>query len=73
MFDVGKCRLNEILKDKKMTQVELADRLGLKKQQINSYATTETIMSLKTAKNIAYQLNVHIDELYDFIWSSKKQ
>lgn len=73
MFDVGKCRLNEILKDKKMIQVELADRLGLKKQQINSYATTETIMSLKIAKNIAYQLNVHIDELYDFIWSSKKQ
>ncbi len=72
MFDVGRCRLNEILKKRKMTQVELADLLGMKKQQINAYATDETIMSLKTAKNIAYHLNVHIDELYDFIWSKEQ-
>lgn len=72
MFDVGRCRLNEILTNKKMTQVELAVKLGMKKQQINAYATNETVMSLKTAKNIAYQLNVHIDDLYDFIWSEKQ-
>ncbi|MDQ0268927.1 helix-turn-helix domain-containing protein [Cytobacillus purgationiresistens] len=72
MFDVGKCRLNEILVHKKISQVELADKLGMKKQQINAYATNETIMSLKTAKNISNQLNVHIDDLYDFVWSDKQ-
>lgn len=72
MFDVGKCRLNEILKDKKMTQVELADKLGMKKQQLNAYANNETIMSYKTAKNISFQLNVQMEDLYDFIWSKKQ-
>lgn len=72
MFDVGNCRLNEILRNKKMTQVELAEKLGMKKQQINAYANNETIMSYKTAKNISHQLNVHMEDLYDFIWSGKQ-
>ncbi|WP_284037424.1 helix-turn-helix transcriptional regulator [Neobacillus sp. 114] len=72
MFDVGRCRLNEILKEKKMSQVELAEKLGMKKQQINAYANNETTMSYRTAKNIAYQLNVLMEDLYDFIWSEKQ-
>ncbi|WP_238941808.1 helix-turn-helix transcriptional regulator [Bacillus sp. REN10] len=68
VYIVGKCRLNEILKQRKLSQVDLADKLGMKKQQINAYATNESKMTLKTAKNIAYQLNVSIEELYDFIW-----
>lgn len=68
MYVVGKCRLNEILKERKLSQVELAEKVGMKKQQISAYATGESIMSLKTAKNIAYQLNLTIDELYDFVW-----
>lgn len=72
MFDVGNCRLNEILKNKKMTQVELADKLGMKKQQINAYANNETNMSYKTAKNISFQLNVKMEELYDFVWSDEQ-
>lgn len=69
MFIVGRCRLNEILKEKKMTQVELAELLGMKKQQVNAYAINETTMSLKTAKNIAHHLRIDIEDLYDFIWS----
>ncbi|MBS4171905.1 helix-turn-helix transcriptional regulator [Bacillus sp. FJAT-49736] len=72
MFEVGKCRLNEILKNKKMSQVELADKLGMKKQQINAYANNETIMSYKTAMNISYQLSVKMEDLYDFVWSKKQ-
>ncbi|MEF7565043.1 helix-turn-helix transcriptional regulator [Bacillus infantis] len=72
MFDVGKCRLNEILNEKKMSQVELAEKLGMKKQQINAYANNETIMSYKTAKNISYQLNVNMEDLYNFIRSGKQ-
>ncbi|MFS0594197.1 helix-turn-helix transcriptional regulator [Cytobacillus horneckiae] len=73
MFDVGKCRLNEILEKRKMSQVELAYKLGMKKQQINAYAKNETIMSYRTAKNISFQLNVQMEELYDFILSSEEQ
>ena len=68
MYIVGKCRLNEILNKRKLSQVELAYIVGMKKQQINAYANNESVMSLKTAKNIAYHLNLTIDELYDFIW-----
>lgn len=68
MFIVGKCRLNEILKKKKISQVDLALKLGMKKQQINAYANNDSTMTLKTAKNIANHLNVTIEDLYDFIW-----
>jgi DNA-binding XRE family transcriptional regulator len=68
VYIVGKCRLNEILKEKRLSQVDLAYKVGMKKQQINAYANGESTMSLKTAKNIAYQLNISIDDLYDFIW-----
>nr|WP_283249431.1 helix-turn-helix transcriptional regulator [Bacillus sp. FJAT-49736] len=64
--------MNEILKNKKMSQVELADKLGMKKQQINAYANNETIMSYKTAMNISYQLSVKMEDLYDFVWSKKQ-
>lgn len=72
MLEVGKCRLNEILKKKHMTQVELAIRLNMKRQQVSAYANNDREMSLKTAANIAYVLNIPIEELYDFIWSSKQ-
>lgn len=68
MYIVGKCRLNEILEERKISQVDLALKLRMKKQQINSYANNERFMSIKTAKNISHQLNVQIEDLYDFIW-----
>ncbi|KAA0762969.1 helix-turn-helix transcriptional regulator [Bacillus sp. SH5-2] len=68
MFIVGKCRLNEILKARKMTQVDLALQLGMKKQQVHAYANNTSTMTLKTAKNIAHHLDVPVEELYDFIW-----
>ncbi|MCJ8008087.1 helix-turn-helix domain-containing protein [Lederbergia wuyishanensis] len=72
MFDVGRCRLNEILQKKKMTQVDLAFKVGMKKQQINAYANNETIMSYRTAKNISYHLDVKMEDLYDFIRSEEQ-
>ncbi|CCW04840.1 MULTISPECIES: helix-turn-helix domain-containing protein [Bacillus] len=67
MYVVGKCRLNEILKEKRLTQVDLALKLGMAKQQIHSYANNDRVMSYQTAKNIASQLNVSMEELYDLI------
>ncbi|MGR5882378.1 helix-turn-helix domain-containing protein [Bacillus cereus] len=72
MYVVGKCRLNEILKEKKLTQVDLALKLDMKKQQVHSYANNDRIMSYQTAKNIASQLNINMEDLYDFIQLDKQ-
>nr|WP_280518598.1 helix-turn-helix transcriptional regulator [Lederbergia wuyishanensis] len=64
--------MNEILQKKKMTQVDLAFKVGMKKQQINAYANNETIMSYRTAKNISYHLDVKMEDLYDFIRSEEQ-
>ncbi|EDX70386.1 conserved hypothetical protein [Bacillus cereus NVH0597-99] len=42
------------------------------KQQIHSYANNNTVMSYQTAKNIASQLNVKMEDLYEFIQSEKQ-
>ncbi|MEC2497131.1 helix-turn-helix transcriptional regulator, partial [Bacillus cereus] len=60
MYVVGKCRLNEILKEKKLTQVDLALNLGMAKEQIHSYANNDRVLSYKTAKKDASQLNIHM-------------
>ena len=65
MFKVGKCRLNIILKQKNMTQVELADKVGMSKQQINAYCRNESIMSIKTLMNISHVLGISMDEVYE--------
>ncbi|OOR12019.1 transcriptional regulator [Bacillus cereus] len=72
MYVVGKCRLNEILKEKRLTQVDLALKLGMAKQQIHSYANNDRVMSYQTAKNIASQLNINMEDLYEFIQSEEQ-
>ncbi|MGM9987365.1 MAG: helix-turn-helix transcriptional regulator [Bacillaceae bacterium] len=63
---VGRCLLKPILKNKYMTQQNLADLTGMSKQEINTYANDRRKMSLKTAKIIAVALNLHIDDLYEW-------
>lgn len=73
MFEVGKCRLRILLKERKISQNELASKVGMSKQQINDYISGHTAsMSLKTAKNIAHALGCHIEELYEWERSKKK-
>lgn len=73
MFEVGKCRLRKLLKERKISQNELASKVGMSKQQINDYISGHTAsMSLKTAKNIAHALGCHIEELYEWERSKKK-
>lgn len=68
VFIVGKCRLDEIIRSRGMTQAEFAEKIGKKKQQINAYCNNDSVMSVQTMKNIAYHLNVPMEKLYDFIW-----
>lgn len=67
MYEVGKCLLSDKLLQAKMTQQELADKLGVTRQQINSYAKDRRIMTVPIAKNIASILNCEIDDLYTWV------
>ena len=67
MYDVGRCLLSDKLAKLHMTQQDLADRLGVTKQQINSYATNKFVMSLQTAKNIAAILGCNVEDLYEWV------
>lgn len=66
MYEVGKCLLSDRLLLARMTQQELADRLGVTRQQINSYTNDRRVMTLPIAKNISAILHCDIDDLY--IW-----
>ena len=50
-----------------MSQTELAKRLGVTRQQINSYMDNERIMTLQTAKNISDIVGCSIEDLYEWI------
>jgi DNA-binding XRE family transcriptional regulator len=67
MIDVGKCLLSDKLLQARMTQQELADRLGVTRQQINHYTSNNRIMTLPIAANIAVVLNCKIEDLYEWI------
>lgn len=68
MYDVGRCLLSDILLQKRMTQQELADKISVTRQQINSYCKSENIMTLPIAKNIAHILNLECtDCLYEWL------
>ena len=66
-YEFGKCRLRELLKKTGMSQMDLAIKLNVKKQQINKYVTNERVMSLLTAKKIASILHCRIEDLYEWI------
>lgn len=63
---IGKCLLQKLLNDRRMTQTELADKTGIDHRQINSYIKSKRIMSLGNAKLIAFALKCSIDDLYEW-------
>lgn len=66
-YMVGRCLLRELLHTRDMTQVELAEKLNVKPQQIQHYIQNNRVMSLKVAKNISEILNCDIDDLYEWV------
>lgn len=64
---VGKynCLLTDLLKNAGMTQKELADKIGVPKQQINKYVKNQRRMSYNTAQKVAEALNCSMDQLYE--------
>lgn len=67
MYDVGKCLLSDRLSDSRMTQQELADIMGVTRQQIHNYTSDNRLMTLPIAKNVAAVLHCEIDDLYEWI------
>jgi len=69
MYEVGKCRLREILRSKRMSQVKLAELTGYSKQQINNWINRQHIvgvMGLEALRTIAEALNLDSPyELYE--------
>ena len=67
-YAVGKCLLRHRLQDARMSQNELANEMGVTRQQINKYVNNPpTVMSLQVAKNIASILHCDIDDLYEWV------
>lgn len=67
MYDVGKCLLSDKLLQARMSQQELADKLGVTRQQVNSYTANRRLMTLPIAKNIATVLKCEMGELYEWL------
>lgn len=66
-YKVGRCLLRYKLHDKDMTQLELAEMLGITVQQINKYVLDKQKMSIEVAGNIAFILGCHIEDLYEWV------
>lgn len=50
-----------------MTQLELAEIMEIRVQQINKYVLNKQKMSIQVAKNIASILHCSIEDLYEWI------
>ena len=67
-FDTGRCRLHQLLKERKKTNRWLSEVTGISEQKLSNYANNiTTIGRMGTAKTIASALNCHIDDLYTWI------
>ncbi|WP_411236505.1 helix-turn-helix transcriptional regulator [Bacillus infantis] len=64
---VGRCLLRDIIKTRGMTIQQLANRLGVSRQQVSKYVNDKKKMSFETALNVAAVLDVSVMELYEII------
>ena len=60
-----KCHIMEIRKEKSVTQKDLADKIGVKRQFISNIEREKIMPSLRLAYKIAKELNVCICDLFE--------
>lgn len=66
-YEVGRCLLVERLREAKMSQSQLAKKLGWNRQKISKYVTGETkMMELNTATLIADTIGCSPKDLYEW-------
>lgn len=56
-------RINEVIKEQKMMQKDLATKLGVSKVTVSYWCNNQTVPSLETLGEIAKILNVKIADL----------
>lgn len=66
-FKVGRCLLARRLREAKMTQQELCEKLNMPPSQVSDWANDVKKMSLANAKTVAHALQIPIDDLYEWI------
>lgn len=72
-YQIGKCLLSYRLRQAGMTQSQLAERLGVTRQQVNKWATDRQGMSMETAKRICTILEIDcIDDLFEWVPTKRK-
>lgn len=64
--DIFGDNLASILRDKRMTQLQLSRYSGVSTAMISDYINKRSVPGLFAAMNIAYALGMGIDELVDF-------
>jgi putative transcriptional regulator len=64
-YDVGRCRVPELLKRRKLNQQDLVDGIGLTKQSVSKICNNAQVMSYQTALKVAKFLGVSMEELYE--------
>lgn len=67
-YRIGKCLLTDRLRQIGMSQLQLAEKMGVSKQQVNRWCNGRQGMTMETAKNIASIVGLYCsDELYEWI------
>jgi putative transcriptional regulator len=68
-YKVGRCRIQELLDARGMTQQQLADMTGMSKQYVNDKIRNRGKhgMWIDSAKTISRALNCSIEDLYEWI------
>lgn len=65
-LEIFSTNLRELLEERKLTQKDLANMSGLAECAISYYVHGQKIPGLRAIINIAYALEISIDELIDF-------
>ncbi|MGP3787133.1 transcriptional regulator [Chryseobacterium mucoviscidosis] len=64
----GRCRLKQLLKERRMKQIDLSTRTGYSPQLISNWANNHDKMSSDVMFHIAYVLDCHVEELYELVF-----
>lgn len=62
----GSCRLRTLLKNKRLSQAELARRTGYHPRMISYYVNDVKHMSVEVMRNISLVLGCYMEELYEW-------
>lgn len=63
-----RCRIPDILKQQRKSQVWLSEQIGMTKQQLGDYIHLRSIMGMTVGAKVAKALNVTLDDLYEWEW-----